>query len=835
MAGGEGTRLRPLTSNQPKPMVSVAGKPCMEHIIDLLRRHGMTEIVVTVAYLPQVIRGYFGDGESIGVRLHYSVEETPLGTAGSVKNAEELLLDDTFVVISGDALCDFDLTALIDHHRSTGAVATLALKSVDNPLEFGVVILDEDGRVERFLEKPSWGQVFSDTINTGVYVLEPEVLRAIPEGTPYDFSKQLFPDLLERGKPLHGYTAEGYWQDIGNLDQYRQANFDALEGRVELELSGIRLRSNVLLGDGVQLSDLGQIEGPVFIGNYCKIDPGARVGPEALLGPNVVVKDGATVTRSVLDAGVYVGRSARIEGAIVGKRVDVRAHAVLHDGVTVGDECSIGAESVLAPGVKVYPFKTIEAGAAIRSNLIWESRGITTVFVGDGVSGLVNVDITPDVAARLGMAFGTVLPKGARIVASRDAHPASRMIKRAIISGLVAAGGAVSDLRVALPAVNRHEMKTDERARGLHVRVAADDPDVVQVQFFEPPGILASDATLKAIERTYSRQEFRRVGTGEIGTLTYPTRATESYVQELLSALDREAIASAGLRLALDYRYSPASLVMPAMIGDLGVEMVALNAFIDTSPDSRGGDHARALRDTGQLVVAMGADLGIVMDNAAERIWLIDEHGEPIDAQTTLLLLLRELAGASDHGALLVPITETGLVEQVTGDAAHRVRRTQASLQALLMAAADGDVVFAGASGGGYVFPEFLPAYDAVMSIGKVLELIGRSGRTLADLVADLPRSTMVRRSVECPWSLKGVAMRRLIESVKGMEVDNTDGIKVFEEDGWVQVIPDPDEPVFHIWAEGEDEEESERLEQKYREMLEEIVSTEPAAAQTLN
>src|SRR3712207_5690071 len=154
MAGGEGTRLRPLTSNQPKPMVPVVGKPCMEHIIGLLRRHGITEIVVTVAYLPQAIRGYFGDGEALGVQLQYSVEEAPLGTAGSVKHAEELL-DETFLVISGDALCDFDLDALVDAHRAHGATATLALKAVDNPLEFGVVILDEDGRVERFLEKPS--------------------------------------------------------------------------------------------------------------------------------------------------------------------------------------------------------------------------------------------------------------------------------------------------------------------------------------------------------------------------------------------------------------------------------------------------------------------------------------------------------------------------------------------------------------------------------------------------------------------------------------------------------------------------------------------------------
>ncbi len=833
MAGGEGTRLRPLTSNQPKPMVPVAGKPCMEHIIDLLRTHGMDEIVVTVAYLPQVIRGYFGDGEAVGVRLHYSVEETPLGTAGSVKNAEELL-DETFLVISGDALCDFDLGALVDRHRSTGAVATIALKSVDNPLEFGVVIMDEDGRVERFLEKPSWGQVFSDTINTGVYVLEPEVLRAVPEGQPYDFSKQLFPDLLSRGKPLYGHVAAGYWQDIGNLDQYRQANFDALDGKLRLAPSGIRLRSNVFLGDGVQLPDLGQVEGPAFIGSYCKIDPGARIGPHAVLGQNVVVKEGASITRSVLDAGDFVGRSARIEGAILGKRVDVRAHAVLNDGVAVGDECSIGSQAVLAAGVKVYPFKTIEAGASIRTNLIWESRGITTVFGRDGVTGLVNVDIPPDVAARLGMAFGTTLPKGSRVVTSRDAHPASRMIKRAIITGLAATGIGVSDLRVALPAVNRHEMKVGDSASGLHVRMSEDDSDTIQVQFFEPPGILVGDSAMKAIERTYSRQEFRRVGTEEIGPLTYPTRATEAYIQELLGSLDRDAIAERGFRVALDYGYSAASFVLPGLIGELEIEMVALNAFIETRPGARGAGLERSLAQTAHLVQAMGADLGVVMDNPAERIWLIDEHGLAVDSETTLLMFLRELA-QRDTGRLLVPITETSLVEQLTEAAADRVQRTDASLRGLLEAASEDGVIFAGASRGGYVFPEFLPAYDAVMSIGKVLELVAHSGRSLGDLVADIPRSTVVRRRMDCPWSRKGVAMRRLIESVKGMRVDNTDGLKVWDNGGWIQVIPDPDQPVLHLHAEGDTVEESDRLEQKYRDILQRIVSDAPELEQTLN
>src|SRR5919199_359945 len=244
MAGGEGTRLRPLTSNQPKPMVPICGKPCMEHILELLREHGMHDVVVTVAFLPQAIRSYFGDGESLGMRIEYSTEETPLGTAGSVRLAADKL-GETFLVISGDALCDVDLTRLIEFHRERGAAATIGLKAVDNPLEFGIVVTDSEGRVERFLEKPSWGQVFSDTINTGIYVIEPEVLRHIPADRPYDFSKELFPLLLEMGRPMYGYVMDGYWQDIGNLEQYRQANFDALDERVRLNVPGVRLRGNI--------------------------------------------------------------------------------------------------------------------------------------------------------------------------------------------------------------------------------------------------------------------------------------------------------------------------------------------------------------------------------------------------------------------------------------------------------------------------------------------------------------------------------------------------------------------------------------------------------------
>ena len=238
MAGGEGTRLRPLTASKPKPMVTVVGKPCLQHVLELLRRHGLREAVVTLSFMPQAIRTYFADGEELGMELEYSVEAEPLGTAGSVRLAGERL-DETFLVISGDAVCDVDLTELVAAHRTSGAAVTIGIRSVPDPLEYGIVVTDAAGRVERFHEKPSWGQVFTDTVNTGIYVIEPEVLAHIPEGRACDFSEDVFPSLLASGIPLHGHVLDGYWQDVGTLEQLRTANFDALEGRVRLEIPGI--------------------------------------------------------------------------------------------------------------------------------------------------------------------------------------------------------------------------------------------------------------------------------------------------------------------------------------------------------------------------------------------------------------------------------------------------------------------------------------------------------------------------------------------------------------------------------------------------------------------
>jgi len=310
MAGGEGSRLRPLTIGRPKPMVPIVNRPVMEHILLLLKKHGITEVVVTLQYLANVIQDYFGDGESLGMTLHYSVEDVPLGTAGSVKLAERLL-DDTFLVISGDALTDYDLTSIIEYHKTKKAVATLTLTHVDNPLEYGVVITDNTGHIRQFLEKPSWSEVISDTINTGIYVLEPEVLKRCPSGQPFDFSQDLFPGLLIDGRPIYGYVPKGgYWTDVGTIEEYMRACFDALEGKVDMQIGDPGARPGLWCGPGAATSPAATINGPVYIGHDVKIAAGVVIDGPAVIGDNSSVEARAHIARSVLQGSCYVGERA---------------------------------------------------------------------------------------------------------------------------------------------------------------------------------------------------------------------------------------------------------------------------------------------------------------------------------------------------------------------------------------------------------------------------------------------------------------------------------------------------------------------------------------------
>ena len=537
MAGGEGTRLRPLTSNAPKPMLSVANRPMMEHIIDLLKAHGFDEIVVTVAFLANHIKTYFGDGSELGVTIRYADEPIPLGTAGSVGNARDFL-DETFLVISGDVLTDIDLTKLLACHRAKGALATIGLTPVENPLEFGIVITRDDGSIERFLEKPSWGQVFSDTINTGIYVFEPEIFDYIPAGRSVDFSGEVFPAMLVAGEPLFGAVVEGYWEDVGTLEAYLSSHKDVLDGKVRVNIPGFLVNDGIWLGEGAEVSPDAEVQGPCVIGPGCTVEAGCHVGEYSVLGSNVRLLADVQIERSVLHDNVYVGAGARMRGAIIGRSSSIRASVRLDEGVVIGDEVYVGNGAVISSDVKIYPFKTIEDGAVVNSSIVWESKGARSLFGRDGVRGLANVDVTPELAVRIAMAYGTALRKGTTVVTSRDSSRAARMLKRAMMAGLNAAGIDVLDLEVASVPVTRFLVRSPRASGGLTVRLDHDDPDRVIIRFFDSSGTDITEDAQRKIERLFQREDTRRALAEEVGDIQFPPRALEEYTVALEATVE---------------------------------------------------------------------------------------------------------------------------------------------------------------------------------------------------------------------------------------------------------------------------------------------------------
>jgi mannose-1-phosphate guanylyltransferase/phosphomannomutase len=338
--------------------------------------------------------------------------------------------------------------------------------------------------------------------------------------------------------------------------------------------------------------------------------------------------------------------------------------------------------------------------------------------------------------------------------------------------------------------------------------------------------VQASAEFLKEIEKHFTRQEFRRAAWNEVGRIDFPARTAESYVHDLLETLDIEAIRTRAFRIVVDYAHSAASLVLPLVLGQLGVEAIAAHPYSGDSGVPV-ATVAETLGQTKRLVQAVGADFGVALDASGERLYLVDEQAHEVAVEQELLLFLSLIASDNKRGKLAFPITVTSLVDSLVKGTGLEVVRTPASIASLTRAAAGDGVIFAGSVGGGFVFPEFVPAYDGVASLCKLLELLAPVDRPLSELVAGLPQSTVVHRQVRCPWARKGTVMRIVTERVKGKKVDTLDGVKVFERRGWAQVLPDPDEPLVHVYAEGKTPEDAASLEEEYLTLVEEAVAGE--------
>ncbi|MFE0105124.1 sugar phosphate nucleotidyltransferase [Streptomyces sp. NPDC059009] len=827
MAGGEGTRLRPMTSNLPKPLLPVADQPVMEHVLRLLRRHGISDVVVTVQFLASLIKNHFGDGSDLGMSLSYAHEEQPLGTAGSVKNAEAALADDTFLVISGDALTDIDLTDAIRYHREKGALVTVCLTRVPDPLEFGITVLDEAGRVERFLEKPTWGQVFTDTVNTGIYIMEPEVLDYVATDASVDWSGDVFPRLMAEGRPVFGYVADGYWEDIGSHDSYATAQADVLDGKVLAEVQGFEMAAGVWVGEGAEIHPEAQLIAPAYIGPNARVEAKAEIRAHSVVGRGCVVTSRAVVDGAVLHENVFVGSGATLHSCVVGRGSDVMRGARLEPGVVVGDDCTIGEEAIIASGVRIYPSKTVEDAACVNTSVVWETRGQAQLFGRRGVGGILNVDITPELVVRLTAAYATTLKKGDTVALAGDHSRGARALVHCIASALQTGALNVRDLgTVPLPVVRQQTRLA--AVGGIYVRTAPGDPDSVEINFFDVDGADLSEAAKRKLDRVYARQEYRRAFPGEIGAITHPAGVLDTYAESLSDYIDRQRVTGSGIKAVIDAAHGAVGHVLPGLVGRLGIDALVLNSGVeDASPTESSVERAEGLARLGEMVRAAGASLGVRFDPVGERLSVVDDEGHLLDDNRALFVLA--LCAARHHGAgrVVVPVTVSRTIEDLLTPHGVRVHWAGTSPAALAQAAATPGTILAGDGLGGYIVPGAGAPFDGVAAFANLVCDLADSPYRLSEIDARIPEDRLIQREIATPWSVKGTVMRTIAEASGDHVVDTTsDGVRIVEPDGsWALVLPDAAQAVTRVWAEGRTLDNSRKVLDKWASRVQEAVA----------
>lgn len=823
MAGGEGSRLRPLTINRPKPMVPLADRPVMAHIFELLKLHGITEIIVTVQYLASIIQDFFGDGSALGLNITYSVEETPLGTAGSVKNAEDLL-QEPFLVISGDALTDINLSNIINYHNEKQSLVTVALKRVDNPLDYGVVIMQENGCIKQFLEKPSWGEVFSDTVNTGIYIIDPKVFNYFQRGQNVDWSKDIFPLLLQEGENLFGYVTDGYWTDIGTIEAYIRATADYLHGRVQLPRFGTHIGGDIWVGGEYEIAPDARLYGPIFLGHGVKIKGAVTIhGPSVIRDYNIVDTQ-ATIDRSIIWRNSYIGERAELRGAIVTRQSNIKSRALLFEGAVVGDYTIVNAGAVINAGVKIWPSKEIDEGATIMTSIIWGAQGRRVLFGRFGITGLVNIDITPEFCAKLGAAYGGTLPKGSTVLINRDAHYTPRMLKRAIISGLPSAGINVADVSTVPIPVARYMVQATNAAGGIHVRLSPFDNRVVDIKFFDHRGLDIDSSVERTIENVFFREDYRRVYLDEIGRIRYLNGIDKTYIGGFLQALQVEAIQSTAnqFSIVVDYANANASDIASTVLRRLGCNVVELNANLNEKRIFQTPTEFNAGMDQlASIVPVLHAEIGVRLDPGGEKMFIVDDRGRRLSDLQTLAALTEMLMRCYNGSTIAVPVSAPRAFEEIARRHGGRIVRTRANLAALMQtAAANRHFLLLGDSVGNLIFPSFYPIADGLFAMVKLMELLALQQIKLSAIVDELPSYHMAQTKVPCRWELKGKVMRMLNEQYANPEIDQIDGVKIDFGEAWVLLQPDPEGPFFRIIAEGSSAEQAHALTEKYAEIV---------------
>jgi mannose-1-phosphate guanylyltransferase/phosphomannomutase len=810
MAGGFGTRIQPLTNSRPKPMLPIINRPMMEHTMMNLRDIGITEFIVLLYFKPDIIKDYFKDGSDFGIKITYVVPDDDYGTAGAVKLAQELIGDENFIIISGDLVTDFDFQKIFDYHREKKSKLTITLTSVENPLEFGVVIANESGKIEKFLEKPSWGEVFSDTINTGIYVIEPEILNYIPKHENFDFAKDLFPLLMRNGIELMAGHASGYWRDVGNPESYREVYDDILSGKMSVKIN----------------SELTQyVDGKLYADEKYKLDKSIEIIGTVVLGKNVSIANGTKLNNVVIADNVKIGKDCKIRNSVIWSDVSIDKNAFL-DGCVICNNNSIGknvtakAGLILAEGceigqlvnvekdVTIWPDKVIEDASIVSNSLILGSKYKNSIFENGLVMGKSNVELSCEMATKLAEAFGAQLPVGTTVLVSRDYHKSSRMLKRAFLGGLLASGLDVIDYNGIPSAVLRCSLSShDEYGAGVHFRQKIDDPTSTVITFYNHEALRINNDLSKKVEKAFFKETFRRVDYSKIGRIIESDHELEYsvYKKGIEDLLQSHIFKCTDCRIAVDMMHGMAAEVFPDILNDLGVDNIMFNAYADEQRLANIGTLSKqSNEDMSSVVKALNLNAGFILYPYGQRLDIMSDKGNLLGKQDALYVVLSLLnmsaAESKSKKKIFLPTWAADIayfehLEIERGQYANFKKEQMKKYD--LIATGEGN----------FAFTEFATHRDSMYATLQILELLLHHDVKLSDLINSLPSFYYHNLQIECTQSLKGKMMRMFLEDAKGKRSSTLDGVKIWlDEHDWILMIPDQYSDHLNIYIQAEND-----------------------------
>jgi len=813
MAGGKGTRLTPLTCDIPKPMVPILNKPVMEYTIELLKKYEIKNIAVTLAHLPNVIIDYFGEGEKWGVNLQYYIEEEPLGTGGSVKNAEDFI-DETLVVISGDALTDIDLERALHYHKDKKSKATLVLKNEAYPTEYGVVITNDNGEIIRFLEKPSWGEVFSNTINTGIYILEPTVLDYYRKGDSFDFSKDLFPKLLEDAVPMYGYVTHDYWCDIGDLNSYKQTQFDMLEGKVRFNLNSVELQKGIWIQENIELENNVTIVPPAFIGKNAIIKAGTTIEGYSVIGENCTIGADSKIKKSIIWNHTTIGNKSNLRGAVLCSHVDIRNKVEIYENAVIGEGTSIADNVVVKPDIKIWPQKKIHENTVVNQNLIWGTKASKTIFGHRDISGEVNIDISPEYASRLGSAYASTIKGNPIVIVSCDDSYASITVKNSIIAGVQSTGAQVIEIDNALMPINRFAVRYHQANGGIHVRTDKANRNKVYIEFTDDKGTNIQRGKERDIENLFCRDDFKRSNGEKIKRVVEVANFSSIYINSGLKSIKAlSVIKRSNLKVFVSSHSEAVMNLANEYLEELGCQP---NSFY---PFNRGETEEHIYRFS-QLMLKERADIGVYISENGEELLLIDNKGrviskEKYDVLAALLIFKKGIR------KIVQPYIAPSIIDRIAEAYGGSVIRTKSNpssvMNAMLPSEKDQDESML----------QYHLTYNAIWALGYIIEFTVERNIALSDLIDEVPHFYFIKREIPCSWEDKGRVMREMIMSQDKKSIELYEGVKILQDKGWALILPDSERAVFNIYSEGFSQEYAEELSSQFSEKVQSLLKNQ--------